>query len=222
MRYAILFCAAILLPSCSQDTGEMSEPPPSQADGPADGSAEEADLVTVEGRVESGTECAVLRTPDGEVWAVNLANADVGPGDYVRLTGAVADAGFCMEGRGTLTPRSIEAIDPPAADRDPARAGGIELDRDYVTGAWTAKGLDADCGNPDFRIAAGAAGTVLRGDISRQDDSALVILGDYPRIDLDEPMDDLPIEARGPDGLCLLYTSPSPRDATLSRMPSSA
>ena len=26
----------------------------------------------------------------------------------------------------------------------------------------------------------------------------------------------------GPDGVCLLYTSPSPRDATLSRMPSSA
>ena len=24
------------------------------------------------------------------------------------------------------------------------------------------------------------------------------------------------------DGICLLYTSPSPRDATLSRMPSSA
>ena len=26
----------------------------------------------------------------------------------------------------------------------------------------------------------------------------------------------------GEDGYCLLYTSPSPRDATLSRMPSSA
>ena len=26
----------------------------------------------------------------------------------------------------------------------------------------------------------------------------------------------------GPDNICLLYTSPSPRDATLSRMPSSA
>ena len=27
---------------------------------------------------------------------------------------------------------------------------------------------------------------------------------------------------RGPEHICLLYTSPSPRDATLSRMPSSA
>ena len=32
----------------------------------------------------------------------------------------------------------------------------------------------------------------------------------------------LPRVAGGPDFLCLLYTSPSPRDATLSRMPSSA
>ena len=29
-------------------------------------------------------------------------------------------------------------------------------------------------------------------------------------------------EIRGMDAACLLYTSPSPRDATLSRMPSSA
>ena len=29
-------------------------------------------------------------------------------------------------------------------------------------------------------------------------------------------------ENKGIDNLCLLYTSPSPRDATLSRMPSSA
>lgn len=34
--------------------------------------------------------------------------------------------------------------------------------------------------------------------------SALVILDAYPRIDLDEPMDDLPIEARGPNGLAVL------------------
>ena len=31
-----------------------------------------------------------------------------------------------------------------------------------------------------------------------------------------------PYETKAPDYLCLLYTSPSPRDATLSRMPSSA
>ena len=47
-------------------------------------------------------------------------------------------------------------------------------------------------------------------------------------IELEEEIDDLAITAeRGiwrydEDGVCLLYTSPSPRDATLSRMPSSA
>ena len=30
------------------------------------------------------------------------------------------------------------------------------------------------------------------------------------------------VEFGGPDGGCLLYTSPSPRDGLLSRMPSSA
>ena len=33
---------------------------------------------------------------------------------------------------------------------------------------------------------------------------------------------DIHVKASGRDGSCLLYTSPSPRDATLSRMPSSA
>ena len=31
-----------------------------------------------------------------------------------------------------------------------------------------------------------------------------------------------PLDALAPFRICLLYTSPSPRDATLSRMPSSA
>jgi len=33
---------------------------------------------------------------------------------------------------------------------------------------------------------------------------------------------DVAAVAEAEDGICLLYTSPSPRDATLSRMPSSA
>ena len=37
--------------------------------------------------------------------------------------------------------------------------------------------------------------------------------------DLDESP---PVQVPGPNSNCLLYTSPSPRDATLSRMPSSA
>ncbi|WP_247711602.1 hypothetical protein [Qipengyuania aurantiaca] len=78
------------------------------------------------------------------------------------------------------------------------------MDRKYVSGAWVAKGLDANCSDPDFRIKTSAAGTILNGNISRHDNSALVVLDSYPRIDLDEPMDDLPIEGRGPDGLAVL------------------
>ena len=36
------------------------------------------------------------------------------------------------------------------------------------------------------------------------------------------PVDDCIIEQPDADGRCLLYTSPSPRDGLLSRMPSSA
>ena len=35
-------------------------------------------------------------------------------------------------------------------------------------------------------------------------------------------VEDRPIETKAQPKACLLYTSPSPRDATLSRMPSSA
>ena len=43
------------------------------------------------------------------------------------------------------------------------------------------------------------------------------------RFDLIEPSDDIDVIMIAPKGPgCLLYTSPSPRDATLSRMPSSA
>ena len=44
---------------------------------------------------------------------------------------------------------------------------------------------------------------------------------DHPEmVDFDDYSDWL--ELYNPDNVCLLYTSPSPRDATLSRMPSSA
>ena len=44
----------------------------------------------------------------------------------------------------------------------------------------------------------------------------------YEHLTLDAPSPDLVIYLQAPVEICLLYTSPSPRDATLSRMPSSA
>lgn len=45
---------------------------------------------------------------------------------------------------------------------------------------------------------------VLEGAISAQDDDARLVLGDYPRLDLDAPRADLPLESRGPEGLAIL------------------
>ncbi|MEW4447744.1 DUF5818 domain-containing protein [Qipengyuania sp. JC766] len=204
---------AISLAACSSGDGDATQqdaPSPGSSSDPAEDAAAstrpsgEVRLVTVEGHIEAGVECPVLRTPDGKVYALSLGEADFGPGDYVRYSGELADASFCQQGEGTLIARNVSEIDPPARDRDPARAGGIALTRDYLTGSWVAKGVDADCRQPDFRIEASPAGIALKGRISDHDDTARVVLGDYPRIDLDEPLDDLPIESRGPDGLAIL------------------
>ena len=43
-----------------------------------------------------------------------------------------------------------------------------------------------------------------------------------PRLGLEEAMYELKRVVVGQDAICLLYTSPSPRDLSTSRMPSSA
>lgn len=164
----------------------------------------EPQLLSLEGRIQEGVECPLLETPDGRTYALSIRGGDFTPGDYVRLDGEIADASFCQQGEGTLIVEQIAHADPPARDRDPARAGGVRLTADYLAGSWVAKGLEADCDTPDFRIVASPAAVVLKGDIGRHDDTVRVVLDQYPRLDFDEPLDDLPIESRGPDGLAIL------------------
>lgn len=206
-RYAI-FPIALALAACSGGAGDPAANAPGEAidTSPVDQTrpSGEPRSVTVEGRISEGVECPILTTPDGEIYALSLGEADFGPGDYVRYTGEMADASFCQQGEGTLIAQRIEEIEPPARDRDPARAGGVKLTESYVTGSWVAKGVDADCSNPDFRIVASPAVVVLQGEISGHDNSARVALDQYPRLDLDDPLPDLPIEGRGPDGLAIL------------------
>jgi len=206
MRHALFIPLFALAAACSETSQPEGGLPPQETgdDAVATRPADQPQYVTVEGRIMDGVECPILETPDGEVWSLSLGEADFGPGDYVRYTGEVADASFCMQGEGTLIAGRIVAIDPPAREHDPARAGGIELTTEHVTGSWAKKGLGGDCADPDFRITASSRTVVLRGDISGHDDSARVDLVEYPRIDLDEPRDDLPIEPRGPDGLAIL------------------
>ncbi|WP_156787236.1 DUF5818 domain-containing protein [Erythrobacter sp. SD-21] len=181
---------------------------PAETDAGAEGRLDRPDLatgeITVEGRIEAGVECPILRTPDGDTWALALGEEAFGPGDYVRITGDRAEMSMCQQGRGTIEPNRIDSIAPPARDRDPSRAGGQKLSASYLTGVWVAKGVSADCDNPDFFIRRTSGGLVMEADIADHDDNALVILGDYPRLDLDEPMPDLPMESRGPDGVAIL------------------
>ena len=61
-------------------------------------------------------------------------------------------------------------------------------------------------------------------DIAAVVDADLAYAGVVPEVKtvFGKQAADLDLRADGPFGICLLYTSPSPRDATLSRMPSSA
>ncbi|MBB3035179.1 DUF5818 domain-containing protein [Alteriqipengyuania lutimaris] len=202
---AVLIAALMAIAACAGGNDTDTLP---GADGGADPAAGTRPsgrpaLASYEGRIEDGVECQVLATADGARYAFTPQDG-FGPGDYVSVRAEMADASFCQQGDGTIIIDSMQRTTPPAADRDPARSGGVALTRDYVTGSWVAKSVNADCADPDFQIETGPAGTILDGEISRHDESALVILDQYPRIDLDAPMGDLPIEARGPDGLAIM------------------
>ncbi|RIV89077.1 DUF5818 domain-containing protein [Aurantiacibacter zhengii] len=194
----------IVLAACSGGGGEA--PTPSQGSDPAaTRPAGQPGFVALEGRLEEGTECMVLVTPDGERWSISGEAENVSVGDYVELVGEQADASFCMEGEGTIIPESIAPMQPPARDRDPARAGGVALNRDYVTGSWAAKGVDADCDRPDFQITSSPGETlVIEASVNGTPETGRVVLGNYPVIDWDDPLPDMPLESRGPDSLAVL------------------
>ena len=205
---SLILGAAAALAACSGTATQEPDPGPGTETPPGSSNetrpAGEPQTISVEGRIEAGVECSTIRTPDGAVWSWNQPEADFGPGDYVRMTGEVADASFCQQGEGTIIVERIDSIDPPARDRDPARAGGVALTPDYLTGSWVAKGVNANCEAPDFSVRETSGGLVFEAQIADHDDDARVVIGNYPRIDLDEPRQDLPIESRGPDGLAIL------------------
>ena len=76
---------------------------------------------------------------------------------------------------------------------------------------------DSRTGNGCHSVAAGAIGTNwCRCDVSHGE------TGVVPSLPPSSVSEAAITGAKGEGGSCLLYTSPSPRDATLSRMPSSA
>ena len=202
-----LFAGASLSACSAQDTGEPAPatPAPAPAAGDAAGTrpAGQPRTVTYEGRLQSGTECDVLATPDGRRFAINLDDDGFDVGDYVRITGEMADASYCMEGEGTLIALSVEAAEPPARDRDPARAGGVKVTNAYVQGPWVAKG--GDCAKPDFDITMNSRDmAIIETRIDGYPETGTVDVGPTPAFRFDAPIPDLPLEARGPDGLAVM------------------
>lgn len=206
MRHCLTISAIALLAACSSGGGNEPAQDTSANEDPAATRLVDQPLsLALEGRLEQGTECLVLVTPDGERWAVSGNAENVTPGDYIELIGEPADASFCVEGEGTVIPESIAAMQPPARDRDPARAGGIALSAAYVTGSWVAKGIDADCERPDFQITSSPSETlVIETSVNGVPETGRVVLGSYPIIDWDEPLPDMPLESRGPDSMAIL------------------
>ena len=206
MRHWISVSAAALIAACSDAPGDDSAPTPAiETDPIAAAPSAQAGALAIEGRLEQGTECMMLVTPDGERWAISGETDSATVGDYVEVFGEQAEASFCMEGQGTIVPSSIDTMQPPARDRDPARAGGIALTRAYVTGSWVAKGVEADCDRPDFQITPGQGDRlVIETSVNGTPETGRVVLGNYPVIDWDDPLPDMPLESRGPDSLAVL------------------
>lgn len=205
-RLPAILAAALFTASCnSAADGERFEGPDGNVGTRPAGSAP---LVTKEGRIEAGVECPVLHTPDGEIWALSLGEADFGSGDYVRVTGEIADTSICMQGEGTIMPSRIDEVSPPARDRDPARTGGLAVTSEYVRGSWVAKGAQADCAQPDFRISPNANGMgIIETSVNGHPATGAVDVGNTPEIHFDAPLPPMPIETRGPDGLAIMPPS---------------
>lgn len=167
--------------------------------------AGQVELLTREGRIEEGVECPVLHTPDGEIYALSLGNADFGPGDYVEVTGELADASICQQGEDTLVPTRIEAKEPPARDRDPARAGGLDVTPAFVQGNWVAKGADADCDRPDFEVTQNRnGGSIIEARVNGAPQTGYVDVGLTPALQWDAGTPTMPIETRGLDGIAVM------------------
>ena len=115
--------------------------------------------------------------------------------------------------------RNLTQEQPPARYRDGEvlirfRTGVSEKDKETVVathGARRQKQLKGDSGLEKLELAAGhdAKTTVLQ-----------LLLN--PQVEFAEPNFLITKEDATPNDPCLLYTSPSPRDGLLSRMPSSA
>ncbi|MEY8841146.1 DUF5818 domain-containing protein [Cribrihabitans sp. XS_ASV171] len=81
----------------------------------------ERERITLEGRVGSGAECAILTTSDGDVWSLTSGERSFTPGERVRISGQTVESSFCQQGVGTVEVASLTEIDGGDQDRDGER-----------------------------------------------------------------------------------------------------
>lgn len=83
-------------------------------------------IVSLEGRLERGTECYVLTTAQGEEYALISDDVRFDAGEHVRLEGRRTDASFCQQGRGTIDVGLLKMITPPGRDGPDGRHVHLE------------------------------------------------------------------------------------------------
>ncbi|WP_169795923.1 DUF5818 domain-containing protein [Pseudoponticoccus marisrubri] len=82
------------------------------------------DPVTLDGRVNAGVECPILRTRDGDSYALTSDSVAFTPGEYVEITGTRAEMSYCQQGAATIRVDEIREVRPPEGDE----IGGMTLE----------------------------------------------------------------------------------------------
>lgn len=100
---------------CQQGLGTIDVARMEEIDAPDDRrddrNGRNTDMLTLEGRVGQGAECATLTTADGDVWSLTSADIGFTTGEYVRVRGVRKAAAFCQQGEGTLEVVNLDEID---------------------------------------------------------------------------------------------------------------
>ena len=165
--------------------------------------------VVYQGQVRSGTECPVIETTHGEIYALVSDEVEFTPGEYVEIEGEMAEASFCMQGQGTVDVDEIREFEAPPRDGNPDRAGGMNLDRGYVLAPWAVQG--SSCARPDLEITGNAAGgQVVEASLNGSPRTGYVRLGPDPAFIFDQPRRVMALDALGPDRLTVMPPETGP------------
>ena len=156
-----------------------------------------------------------------------MSDVDVNPGNRSEQLGGIYQLGIRLGDTDEISGTTIQFADIRFAET------GIDVNGLALNSPLTGEHSESLSDNDTFNTAQDL-GNVLGSNLGAIGLSgSLSTGGDVDWFSFDIDYDDVETPGAGPnasvvldldyaDGLCLLYTSPSPRDATLSRMPSSA